>query len=189
MSKSRIIDIALQAGVSTATVDRVLNDRPGVRKQTRNRVIEAIRQLQANESRPTVIPSVDQNLCIGAVVADGAGFANDVLTRELQNSAHALGVTLITEHPHRHNAAALANAIQSCLGRGAKGILIQALDHPLVRQAVDQASAACVPVVSLLTSLPGSGSLGYVGLDNRAAGRTAGLLMGLMAQKLSLIHI
>lgn len=35
---------------------------------------------------------------------------------------------------------------------------------------------------NLFSSLPGSGSVGYVGLDNRAAGRTAALMMGLQTR-------
>ncbi len=41
--KARIIDIELQAGVSAATIDRVLTGRPGVRKSTVDRVTEAVR--------------------------------------------------------------------------------------------------------------------------------------------------
>ena len=39
-----IYDIAEKAGVSIATVSRVLNDSPNVRVQTRDRVLEIIRQ-------------------------------------------------------------------------------------------------------------------------------------------------
>ncbi|MGB8818806.1 MAG: LacI family DNA-binding transcriptional regulator, partial [Rhizobiaceae bacterium] len=42
-------DIAFQAGLSTATVDRVLNGRSGVRGQTASRVEAAIRELQRQE--------------------------------------------------------------------------------------------------------------------------------------------
>jgi len=38
-------DIAAAAGVSLATVDRVLNQRPGVRLVTREKVEAAIRQI------------------------------------------------------------------------------------------------------------------------------------------------
>ena len=38
-------DIAAAAGVSLATVDRVLNQRPGVREVTRLRVEDAIRSI------------------------------------------------------------------------------------------------------------------------------------------------
>ena len=39
-SRTRIVDIAHEAGVSTATVDRVLNRRPGVRESTIQRVLK-----------------------------------------------------------------------------------------------------------------------------------------------------
>ena len=41
-----IKEIAHQAGLSTATIDRVINRRPGVRRQTANRVHAAIRELE-----------------------------------------------------------------------------------------------------------------------------------------------
>ena len=42
---SRIADVARRAGVSTATVDRVLNRRPGVRPITLQRVLTAASEL------------------------------------------------------------------------------------------------------------------------------------------------
>ena len=45
-------DIALQAGLSTATVDRVVNRRGGVRKQTAARVEAAIGELREQETVP-----------------------------------------------------------------------------------------------------------------------------------------
>ena len=43
--KPTVHDIARSAGVSLATVDRVLNDRPGVRAVTREKVAHAIAEL------------------------------------------------------------------------------------------------------------------------------------------------
>ena len=42
---ARVEDVAKLAGVSTATVDRVLNQRPGVRAATRQRVLKAAGEL------------------------------------------------------------------------------------------------------------------------------------------------
>ncbi len=45
MTRPTVIDIAREAGVSLATVDRVLNERPGVRDKTIRAVAEAIERL------------------------------------------------------------------------------------------------------------------------------------------------
>src|SRR4030095_4533141 len=51
MGKITILDVAQSAGVSVATVDRVLNRRPGVRNVTVERVEAAIRQLNYQPDR------------------------------------------------------------------------------------------------------------------------------------------
>src|SRR6266508_6728563 len=51
MGKITILDVAHSAGVSVATVDRVLNRRTGVRKMTVERVEAAIRQLNYQPDR------------------------------------------------------------------------------------------------------------------------------------------
>ena len=43
----RLHDVAVIAGVSEATVSRVLNDRPNVSSRTRDLVLDALRQLDA----------------------------------------------------------------------------------------------------------------------------------------------
>ncbi len=72
---------------------------------------------------------------------------------------------------------ALAAALRR-IGRGSDGIGFIALDHPAVREAVAELAAAGVPVATMVSDLPQSARIGYVGVDNRAAGRTAGDLMG-----------
>ncbi|MCZ6861311.1 MAG: helix-turn-helix domain-containing protein, partial [Alphaproteobacteria bacterium] len=50
-NQARIIDIVLQAGVSTATVDRILNMRPGLRQKTIDRVLETVKCLEKGPKR------------------------------------------------------------------------------------------------------------------------------------------
>ena len=61
--------------------------------------------------------------------------------------------------------------------RGSHGILLKAPDHPLVAAAVDELAAAGVPTVTLVTDVPASRRVAYVGIDNRAAGATAAYLI------------
>ena len=57
--------IAAQAGISTATVDRVLNHRPGVHAQTRLRVAYAISEL---ERRAAASLAIGWNLYVDVIM-------------------------------------------------------------------------------------------------------------------------
>ncbi len=177
-SKPRIIDIALQAGVSTATVDRVLNGRPGVRQKTIDRVVEAVKWLEKGPKRPIVIPTITSDLTVDVIIAGGAGFSNEVLVREIKRTSNERGVTARLALPQRMDPAALASALRNCRKAGSSGVIVQVLEHPSVRAAIGELAASGIPVVTILTDMPSTEIVGYVGLDNRAAGRTAGLLMG-----------
>ena len=47
----KVREIAQQSGLSEATVDRVLNDRPGVRANTRAEVLQAITDLDKQRAQ------------------------------------------------------------------------------------------------------------------------------------------
>ncbi|MGY3078685.1 LacI family transcriptional regulator [Bradyrhizobium sp. LM6.10] len=58
------------------------------------------------------------------------------------------------------------------------GIAVVALDHPGVRAAIDDLVDAGTKVVTLVSDVPSSRRHHYIGIDNIAAGRTAGALVG-----------
>ncbi len=181
--KVRIIDIALQAGVSTATVDRVLNNRPGVRQKTVQQVMDAAKWLEASAARPRIFRARRTEQVIDIVIAGGAGFANDNLAREVRKVCARSGAEVRAAFPRRMNPVALAAELDRCAAAGSAGVIVQPLDHPAVREAVRRLCEREIPVVAILTDLPRSGILGYVGLDNLAAGRTAGQLIGRLCRR------
>jgi ABC-type sugar transport system substrate-binding protein len=61
---------------------------------------------------------------------------------------------------------------------GSHGVILKAPDLPEIITACSQLIGAGIPVVTLVTDLPGSQRLAYIGMDNRAAGTTAAYLMG-----------
>jgi LacI family transcriptional regulator len=70
------------------------------------------------------------------------------------------------------------------------GIAVVALDHPGVRAAINDLVDAGTKVVTLVSDVPSSRRQHYVGIDNIAAGRTAGALVGrLVGQKSGKIGI
>jgi LacI family transcriptional regulator len=179
--KPTVHDIALEAGVSLATVDRVLNRRPGVRAVTQARVETAIGRLgyvrdvaAANLAKGRVYPftfilPVNENSFMIDLRAQVAGAAARLANERI--SLRVVEVPAFDVH-------ALVEAINKMLLEKPAGVALVAIDAPEVRAAVDQLVDARIPVVSLVSDLTGTRRDHYAGVDNIAAGRTAGSLLG-----------
>lgn len=180
MGKTTIVDVARLAGVSTATVDRVLNSRAGVSAANRHRVLSAAKDLGylpfegiiALPSRPVhlefLIPMV-QNGFMGELVASIRRFAATVPLVASCNIRALDGFGPESVLP----------ALEAISMR-TSGIGIVAADHPKTRDAIRRAREAGLRVVTIASDVPESGRSAYVGVDNTVAGRTAALLMGRM---------
>lgn len=180
--KIRMTDIARQAGVSTATVDRVLNERPGVKVHTAERIHEAIRQLESASSG-RLSPLAVTLLTFDFILPAGTNTFMQNLQDAVASMAEKLKANAISVRIHRidgFDPNALAKSIRK-IGPISSGLAIVALDNPVVREAVNQVVDMGTPVVTIVSDLPNSRRLAYVGLDNRSAGRTAGYLMGRFA--------
>jgi LacI family transcriptional regulator len=172
----RIREIAEQAGLSPATVDRVLHDRPGVRPSTAAEVRRAI----ADPSRQhTQLRLGGRSFLIDLVMLAPARFTTAV--------RHALEAELPTLRPavircrfHLQEAATpseLARVLADIPARSSSGIVLKAPDDPAVAESIADLTDRGIPTVTLVTDLPTSRRLGYVGMDNRAAGATAAYLL------------
>ncbi|WGD52134.1 LacI family DNA-binding transcriptional regulator [Bradyrhizobium sp. CB1650] len=176
-------DIARQAGVSLATVDRVLHNRPGVRPDTVRRVKEAIAR---NAFQPHVAAA---ELARGRarrfafVMPSGPNLFMQQIQAYLGEmsawlSARRLGVEMIGTDVF--DPSVLAATLEELSG-DYDGVAVVALDHPSVRAAINDLVDAGIKVVTLVSDVPSSRRHHYVGIDNIAAGRTAGALVGRLA--------
>ncbi|KQT12696.1 MULTISPECIES: LacI family DNA-binding transcriptional regulator [unclassified Bradyrhizobium] len=173
-------DIAREAGVSLATVDRVLHNRPGVRPDTVRRVKEAIAR---NSFQPHVAAA---ELARGRarrfafVMPSGPNPFMQQIEAYLGEmaawlSARRLKVEMVATDVFEP--AALAASLEALSG-DYDGVAVVALDHPSVRAAINDLVDAGTKVVTLVSDVPSSRRHHYVGIDNIAAGRTAGALIG-----------
>jgi LacI family transcriptional regulator len=173
-------DIARQAGVSLATVDRVLHNRPGVRPDTVRRVKEAI---ERNSFQPHVAAA---ELARGRarrfafVMPSGPNLFMQQIQSYLREmsawlSARRLAVEMVATDVF--DASVLASSLEALVG-GYDGVAVVALDHPSVRAAINDLVDGGAKVVTLVSDVPSSRRHHYVGIDNIAAGRTAGALVG-----------
>jgi LacI family transcriptional regulator len=179
-------DIAREAGVSLATVDRVLNARPGVRPRTVEAVMAAIGRLgyvrdvaAANLARQRVyrfayvLPDVASQF-VAALRAAIAEAGRGLIAERSE-------VALLTVPPRDPHALVLAVEAAMEGPRALDGLAVMAHETPEVRDLIARLKARRVAVVSLVTDQPNAARDHFVGIDNIAAGRTAGTLLGRFA--------
>jgi LacI family transcriptional regulator len=179
-STATIADIARQAGVGTATVDRVLNRRPGVNAETVQRVLQVVAELGSPPQRGR--PRLGENFRFAFVLPAEASPFNELVDRLIAQAAGEFRHQHITEVTHRvdsKDASAFASELAQ-LGE-CDGIAVMAPDLPPVKLAINELVRTGVHVVTLFSDVAGSMRETHIGADNRAAGRTAGLLLGRMA--------
>lgn len=174
-------DIAARAGVSLATVDRVLNGRAGVRSVTRARVEAAIAELgfvrdmaAANLAKNRVynfafiIPANDNSFMIGLRAE------LEAVRPWVQRDRISIRVVDVPAF----DADALAAALGAVRDEQMDGVAFVAIDHPLVRAAVERLVEDGIAAVTVVSDLADSPRAHYAGIDNLAAGRTAATLLG-----------
>lgn len=174
-------DIAREAGVSLATVDRVLNARPGVRDKTIRAVNEAISRLGYVRDLTAANLARGRNYRVAVVLPDTESQFIQSLAKSLAE-AGSMAATSRTELRLHHFPAedphALAALLSTLPDRDYVGVALLAPETPVLRDAVRGLRSRGLPVVALVSELPNAGCDHFVGIDNRAAGRTAGVMMG-----------
>lgn len=174
--RATVSQIAREAGVSPATVDRVLNDRDGVRPRTRDLVLLVARQL--GYFGPIDLDGTVKPVRINFVLPAGTNsFMRTLKAYLLDESRARNGVTAHLHEIEGFDPERLSSQLMTLCGQtDAVGLI--ALDHPQVREAVSALIKSGVHVGTLVSDIPAVDKVGYVGVDNRAAGRLAGFLMG-----------
>ncbi|WP_332713189.1 LacI family DNA-binding transcriptional regulator [Pelagibacterium mangrovi] len=174
-------DLARAAGVSLATVDRVLNGRPGVRRGTIERVEAAIAEIGFRRDLTASMLARARDIGIAVIVPDGTNQffgklaeAVDIVGAQMRAERLRLGRHRVKAMDTR----ALVTALDAIAPDENDCAVIVAIDKPEVHAAVARAEGRGIKVITLVSDLPGSARHAFVGIDNRAAGRTAASLMG-----------
>ena len=169
-------EIALQAGVSLATVDRVLHRRPGVRPATQRRVHQAQVELDRQQAQ---IGLKGRRFLIDLVMETPVRFSRmvrDALDGAVRQMPPA--VFRVREHlAETMTVGELVNVLDAIGRRGSHGVLLKAPDVAPINDAVTRLHERGIPVVTLVTDIHHPARVAYVGLDNRSAGLTAAYLM------------
>lgn len=174
-------DLAEAAGVSLATVDRVLNDRPNVSSKAREKVNKAIDQIGFVRNLSAV------NLVRNKVYSfrfllplDGDQYLEKLISevketsRSFESNAIFADVfQLPMNDPHE-----VARYISGLTSNEVDGVAIMAPESPPVRDAMGHLSERGIEVVQFLSGQENLDELDFVGANNFAAGSTAARILG-----------
>ncbi|OAM76579.1 LacI family DNA-binding transcriptional regulator [Devosia elaeis] len=179
--RATVHDVAREAGVSLATVDRVLNGRPGVRAATAEKVEAAIKSLGFSRDLNASLMARARDLSVVFFIPDGSNEFMDSLADAVSRrfgQALADRIHLETRRIKPLDSAGLARSLDALDARACDCAVIVAGESPDVIAAVDAAHRRGIAVMTLVSDLPGSARRNFIGIDNVAAGRTAASLMG-----------
>ncbi|WP_299503947.1 LacI family DNA-binding transcriptional regulator [Cypionkella sp.] len=175
--RATLQDVSELAGVGTATVDRVINERGNVSNDVRQRVLQAAREMGLRRSLPE---SHHRMVRINVILArpelpliGRMGIEFRRLSDRMDHSVAIYRTTLEDESP-----AAVAQAL---LRSDCDVVVVYAQDHPTIRAAIADLAGRGKPVITMISDLPGSARLAYAGTDHLKSGRSAGYFLSRMA--------
>lgn len=176
-SRPTIQDLAKEAGVSTATVDRVLNGRVNVRQETVTRVAEAAHRIGYHARG-----LIEQRLVL-SIPEMHLGFVLHKEKHEFyQNFANHIQKAVAERNDIRGKATVLFSPSQSPsdfadlilrLGDKADAIASTAVNHNSLNQLAQGLKDKGVPTFSLLNDFAQGIRENYLGLNNLKVGRIA----------------
>jgi LacI family transcriptional regulator len=174
-------DVARQAGVGPATVDRVLNARAYVRPETAERVFEAARAIGYHGTRllQRRLEAAAPHYRVGFLLQRPEQPFFQGLERGLRDACAAATSARLTPEVAFLRSQSSTDIVAGlrALSRKAQAIAMVVTDHPSVTATVAELHAAGIPVFALLSDAAMSARRGYLGIDNLKAGRSSGWMM------------
>jgi len=167
-----IKEIAAQAGLGPATIDRVLNGRANVSAQSKARVMAALAELEAQERQ---LSARGRRFFFDMVIEAPTRFVREIrrATEQVLPRFAPLNLRARFECHETMSEQDVSAILARIAKRGSNGVCLKARDVQSVRKGIAALRDKGIPVVTLVTDVPNTPRLAYSGLDNAQAGRTA----------------
>ena len=138
-------DVAQIAGVSIKTVSNVINDHPHIRPATKQRVLEAIAQLDYRPNNAARALGTATTRTLGVIATDVTLYGPTVAMAALVTAAREAERWIATAYADAGDETSVESAVAHVLGQGVDGIVLLA-PHAHTRDALAR-RAVGVPVV------------------------------------------
>ena len=180
-----IKEIAALANVSRGTVDKVLNERPGVKDATREKVLKIAHELnyQPNFLGKALVRSRDP-IKLGIILApDYAAFTQDIIKgiKSARDEFSPFGIEVIIKNLKTMDPDEQLATINELAEMNVKGLSVFPLNDPRIFAKINQLAQNQVAVLSFNSKLSGIHDICFVGQDHYKAGRTAAGLLGMIS--------
>jgi len=119
-------DVAREAGVSTQTVSRVLNEHPNIRPETRDRVLAAIARLDYRVNNAARTLGTRTTRTLGVIASDATLYGPAVGIAALEAAARDAGHWIATAYADASSEASVRDAADRLLGQGVDGLIVLA---------------------------------------------------------------
>jgi LacI family transcriptional regulator len=177
MQRPTISDLAEAAGVSVATVNRVLSGAANVRLATRERVQQAAEEIgfYGLGSIQARVAAARPRLRFGVILLQPhRPFYRNIASAMGEAATNAAGAEIelrieFLEDLSPQNVADRALA----LAEDCHAICLTAAVHPVVTQALERIQSKGIPVFAFVSQISVTGQMSYIGLDNWKVGRTS----------------
>jgi DNA-binding LacI/PurR family transcriptional regulator len=146
-----MVDVAALAGVSYQTVSRVINDQPGVRATTRERVLAAMRELGYRPSTVARSLASGRTRTIGVVAIGSALYGPATTLRGVETAIRDAGYSVSTESLSRFDRTSALTSVERMTTAGVEGIV--AIDPEVDAAAALRALPPGVPMMVLCGGL------------------------------------
>lgn len=187
MRRVTVSDLAAAAGVSVATVDRVLNGRARVREETVRKVHDAAKELgyHATNAIRHRMMAARPDFRLGLILQKPRQAfykeVSDIFEAEARNCLRR-DIHITAKFTESTNPSELAEHLRSMINR-VDAVAATGLDHHEVTSAVSDLRAAGIPTFSMLSDFAQGVRESYLGTNNLKVGRTAGWLISKIAAK------
>lgn len=176
-----IKEIAALANVSRGTVDKVLNNRPGVKDSTREKVLKIAAELhyQPNFIGKALVHS-NNPIKIGIILTpDYNPFVLELLEgiQTAQKEFSAFGLEVITKMMTTLEPAEQLSIINELVDMNVSGMAVFPLDDPQIFSRVNHLIENQMAVITFNSRVEGIHHLSFIGQDHYKGGRTAAGLL------------
>jgi LacI family transcriptional regulator len=172
MKKLTIRDVAAAAGVSHQTVSRVLNDRPDVADETRQRVLQVIQDLDYRPSAIARSLTQQRSHTLGVVTA-GLDYAGPSRTLSgITEQAERMGYAILLKELAHFAAQDLRPLFRALIARQIDGLIWAVPEVGDNRDWIDEELEGLPGPVVFIT-MQARPDVTIVGVDNYAGGRMA----------------